>query len=84
MIGNEEVSKRVGTVMFQYVFDEEKVIQRLTHLFRINSNEAVVYPIIDHRAVIATSFSLSDFIFMVRKYQITAATVKIKGFAQVF
>ena len=84
MIGNEEVSERVRTVMFQYVFDEEKVIQRLTHLFRVNGNKAVVYPIVDHRAVIATSFGLCDFIFMVREYQVTAATVKIKGFTQVF
>ena len=61
MVGNEEIPQCIRAVMFQHVFDEEEIIQRLAHLFRIDGNEPVVQPVFDHRllAVYASDWAIS-------------------------
>ena len=83
MVGNEEEPQGVRIIMFQYILDQEEVIQGFAHFFRIDRNEAVVEPVTDHRLLARIRFGLGDFIFMVRENQIAAAAVEIKGIAEI-
>ena len=84
VVGNEEEAQGIGAVVFQDVLDEEEVVQRLTHLFRIDRDEAVVEPVFDHRLLAREGFGLGDFIFMMRENEVAAAAVEVEGVAEVF
>ena len=83
MVGNEEEAQGVRAVMSQDVFDQEEVVQGLTHLFGVDRNEPVVQPVFNHRLFARKGFGLGDFIFMMRENEVTAAAVEVKGIAEV-
>lgn len=82
MGGQKEIAERIAGILLQYVFHQEEIIQGLTHLFRVNGNEAIMEPVIYEMAA-GAAFGLGDFIFMMRENQIRAAAMEIKGLAQV-
>ena len=64
-------------VMGQHFANGEKVIQRFRHFLIVNPDETVVHPVINVSVSVAR-LALRNFVFVVRKLQIRAATVNIK------
>ena len=83
MVGNEEEAQGIGAVVFQNVLDQEEIVQGLAHLFRIDSDEAVVEPVFDHGLLAGERFGLSDFVFMVREDEVAATAVEVESIAEV-
>ena len=70
-------------VFFTNFADGEKIAQRLGHLFPVNIDESVMYPVTNRLFPRATA-GLRDFVFVMRKDQVFAAAVDIEGVAEVF
>ena len=68
-------------VRFQYILDHQKIVQGFGHLFVVDVHESIMHPIAGERFSVG-GFGLGDFVFMMGKYQVLAATVNIKGFAK--
>ena len=56
-----------------------EVAERLTHLLAVDAQRTRVHPGV-HELLAVGSFTLSDFIFMVREHQVGTAAVNIKRF----
>ena len=78
---DDKKAHRFGVVFGQDLADGEEIAQRLGHLFVVHTHKTVVHPDAGQGLVIG-AFGLRDFIFMVRKLQISTAAVNIKRFAE--
>ena len=67
----------------QNFLNTEKITQTLGHLFVITRHKTVVHPMA-RQGFAAGSLALGDFVFVVRKLQVRATAVDVKGFAQKF
>ena len=64
-------------IALKHIAYGEKITQTFGHLDVVHVDEAVVHPKTRHGHAVGT-FALCNFVFMVRKLQICAATVDIK------
>ena len=78
---HDEKAHRLGVVLLQHIADGEEVAKRLAHLLVVHAHETVVHPKARQRLA-RGAFALGDFVFMVRKLQVSTATVDVKSFAQ--
>ena len=67
--------------MAQHLSNGEEVAQAFGHFLVVHANKTVVHPEPGH-GLAKRAFALCDFVFMVRKLQISPATMDIKAFAQ--
>ena len=81
MAAEDEGAQGFAVVFLQDVAHGEEVAERFAHFFVVNLHEAVVYPVIDVRMA-AGAFALRDFAFVVREFEIHAATVDVEVFAE--
>ena len=81
MAGNQEKAHYLRMVFIQNFPDSEKIAQRLGHFFIIHAHSAGMHPVVDI-FLPGGRFRLGDLVFVVRKRQIRAATVNIKGITQ--
>ena len=81
MGADDEKAHRFGVVLFQHFADGEKVAQRLGHFLVVHPHETVVNPETGQRLAVG-AFALGDFVFVVRKLQVSATAVNIKRLAQ--
>ena len=75
-------TERFRLVPLDHVLDPERVAQRLGHLLRREIHEAVVGPAA-HEGLPRGAFGLGDLVLVVRKDQVLAPAVEVKGLAQV-
>ncbi|RMW03599.1 hypothetical protein ALP03_05868 [Pseudomonas amygdali pv. tabaci] len=79
--GYQQVTHHFRMVFLQHVADGEEVVQGLGHLLAIDANHPAVQPGIGV-GLAGGRFALGNFVFMVRKLQIAAATMNIEGVTQ--
>ena len=70
--------------MFQNINYHKEVAQGFGHFFFVNGNETIVEPVVNEGMATSATFGLSDFVFMVRENKVTAATVEVEAFTQIF
>ena len=78
---HDEKTQLLRLVFLQHIAHGEEIAQRLRHLFVVNIDKPVVHPDLRQRFAIR-AFALRNFIFVVRKLQISAAAMDVKRFAQ--
>ena len=77
MRSNDKKPNGFGIKALQNFPNGEEVAQRLGHFFVVHPHKAVVHPHVGH-GLAMSAFALSDFIFVVRKLQVCAATMNVK------
>ena len=81
MAANQEKPHGFGIKGFEHFANGEKVAQTFGHLFVVNIDETVVHPKA-RKGFTRGTFTLGNFIFMVRKLQIGTARVNVKSVTQ--
>ncbi|RMS09536.1 hypothetical protein ALP71_05817 [Pseudomonas coronafaciens pv. garcae] len=81
MARHQQVAHHLRVILLQHVANGEEVVQGLGHLLAIDTNHAAVQPGIGVRLA-GSRFTLGDFVFMVRKLEVAAAAMNVKGVTQ--
>ena len=81
MRAQDKKSHRFGVVLRQHFADGEEVTQAFGHFFVVHPHKAVVHPKTGQRFAVG-AFALGDFIFVVRKLQVSPAAVNVKALAK--
>ena len=84
MSGYDEETQGFRVKVFQNINYHEEIAQGFGHFFFINGNKAIVQPVVYEGMATSAAFGLSDFVFVMRENKITAATVEVEAFAQIF
>ena len=63
---------------------QQNIAQRLRHFRLVHTQEAVVHPVTSERCTAMRAATLRHFVFVVRKYEVTATCVNIDRVTQVF
>ena len=77
MRSNDKKPNGFGIKALQNFPNGEEVAQRLGHFFVVHPHKAVVHPHIGH-GLSMSPFALCDFVFVVGKLQVCAATMNVK------
>src|SRR5665811_1729974 len=80
-MGKKSQPDRHGFGLARQLVDKQQVAERLRHLRSIQSHETDVHPRLDERCS-RHGFALGGLALVVRKSEISAATVNIEGLAE--
>ena len=84
MGGENHIAQHFPRILLEKVIDHTEVAQGFGHLLPFDIDKTVVHPDIGKGFAIVGATALGNFVFMVGKDQVLAATVNINGFTQVF
>src|ERR1041385_1308212 len=81
MRAQQEEAHYLGVEVLEHVAYDEEVAERLRHLLVVDTEEAVVHPVI-HEALAGRALGLRDLVLVVRELEVHAAAVDVEVLAE--